>query len=200
VRTLRRSNRRAAAGRHVRLPTSPTTRAATTPEKARPQCTTAATTVSIKWPGPLPSKRDPHTARAQGSKNPTLEGCDHRPVASKPAQRERAPQVHSIQEDYWSTTCGPVRPQAHGSCRCRKTGAPSCHPAAALLIRGSKPDPRRVRTDTPDRLSQGRRGHTPSSLSLSSPARGRPTSHVQELVRAASRGIPSRGSFRALCP
>jgi hypothetical protein len=31
-----------------------------------------------------------------------------------------------------------------------KTGASSCHPATALLIRGSKPDPRRVRTDAPD--------------------------------------------------
>jgi hypothetical protein len=57
-------------------------------------------TVGIKWLGPLPSKRDPRTARAQGSKNPTLEGCDYRPVVSKPAQRERAPQVPSIQEDY----------------------------------------------------------------------------------------------------
>jgi hypothetical protein len=39
-----------------------------------------------------------------------------------------------------------------------RTGAPSCHLATALLIRGSKPDPRRVRTGTPDRLSQGQRG------------------------------------------
>jgi hypothetical protein len=31
-----------------------------------------------------------------------------------------------------------------------KTGAPRCHPAKAVLIRGSKPDPRRVRTGTPD--------------------------------------------------
>jgi hypothetical protein len=35
-------------------------------------------------------------ARAPGSKNLTLEECDYRPVASKPAQRERAPQVPSI--------------------------------------------------------------------------------------------------------
>jgi hypothetical protein len=27
----------------------------------------------------------------------------------------------------------------------KKTGAPSCYPTTALLIRGSKPDPRRVR-------------------------------------------------------
>jgi hypothetical protein len=32
----------------------------------------------------------------QARKNLTLEGCDYRPVASKPAQRERAPQVPSI--------------------------------------------------------------------------------------------------------
>jgi hypothetical protein len=87
-------------GSHVRLPTSPTTRAAATPEKARPQRTTVAMTVGIKWIGPLPSKRDPRAARAQGSKNPILEGCDYRPVVSRPAQQEQAPQVPSIQEDY----------------------------------------------------------------------------------------------------
>jgi hypothetical protein len=32
----------------------------------------------------------------QARKNLTLEECDYRPVASKPAQRERAPQVPSI--------------------------------------------------------------------------------------------------------
>jgi hypothetical protein len=65
--SLRRSNRGAAAGRHVRLPTSPTTRAAAAREKARPQRLTAAVTVSIKWPGPLPCKEDPQAARAPGS-------------------------------------------------------------------------------------------------------------------------------------
>jgi hypothetical protein len=76
-----------------------------------------------------------------------------------------------------------------------KTGAPSCHPATALLIRGSKRDPRRVRTGTPDQRSQGRRGRAHSSLSSSSPARGRPTCRVQEPARAASRGIPSRENY-----
>jgi hypothetical protein len=79
ARSLRRGNRRAAAGRHVRPPTSPTTRAAAAPEKACPQCVTVDATVSIKWPGPLPSKDDPRMARARGSENPTLEGCDYRP-------------------------------------------------------------------------------------------------------------------------
>jgi hypothetical protein len=73
---------------------------ATMPEMARPQRTTAATIAGIKWPGPLPSKRDPCAARAQGSKNPTLDGCDYRPVVSKLAQQEQAPQVPSIQEGY----------------------------------------------------------------------------------------------------
>jgi hypothetical protein len=86
--SLRRGNRRAATGRHVRLPTSPTTRAAAAPENARPRRKTVAATVGIKWPGPLPSKDDPRAARTPGSKNLTHEGCDYRPVASKPAQRE----------------------------------------------------------------------------------------------------------------
>jgi hypothetical protein len=94
--SLRRGNRRAAAGRHVRPPTSPTTRAAAAPEKARPRRRTVAATVGIKWPGPLPSKDDPRAARALRSKHLTLGWCDYRPVASKPAQREQAPQVPSI--------------------------------------------------------------------------------------------------------
>jgi hypothetical protein len=94
--SLRRGNRRVAAGRHVRLPTSPTTRAAAAPEKARPRHRTVPATARIKWPGPLPSKDYPRAARALGSKNLTLEECDYRPVASKPARRERAPQVPSV--------------------------------------------------------------------------------------------------------
>jgi hypothetical protein len=82
----------------------------------------------------------------------------------------------------------------------KKTETPSCHPAMALLIRGSKPDPRRVRTGAPYQQSQGRRGRARSSLSSSSPARGCPTCRVQEPTRAASRGIPSRESFRVLGP
>jgi hypothetical protein len=44
-----------------------------------------AATAGIKWLSP--SKDDPRAARAQGSKNPTLEGCKYRPVVSKPAQQ-----------------------------------------------------------------------------------------------------------------
>jgi hypothetical protein len=65
--TLRRGNRRAAAGGHVRLPTLPTTRAAAAPEKARPQRMPPAATAGIKWLGPLLSKEDPQAARAPGS-------------------------------------------------------------------------------------------------------------------------------------
>jgi hypothetical protein len=79
-------------------PTSPTTRVAMAPEKARPRRRTVAATMGMKWPGPLPSKDDPQAARASGSKNLTLEGCDYRPVALKPTQRERVPQVPSIYE------------------------------------------------------------------------------------------------------
>jgi hypothetical protein len=94
--SLRRGNRRATAGCHVRPPTSPTTRAVVALEKARPRRRTVAATVGIKWPGPLPSKDDPRATRALGSKPLTLGWCDYRPVASKPARREQAPQVPSI--------------------------------------------------------------------------------------------------------
>jgi hypothetical protein len=76
-----------------------------------------------------------------------------------------------------------------------KVGAPSCHPAVALLIRGSKPDPRKVRTGTPDRWNQGRRGCAHSSLSSSPPAQGHPTCRMQEPARAASRGDPIEGEL-----
>jgi hypothetical protein len=64
-------------------------------------------------------------------------------------------------------------------------------PRTALLIRGSKPDPRRVQTGAPDHQSQGQRGCTHSSLSSSQTARGHPTCRVREPVRAASRGDPT---------
>jgi hypothetical protein len=68
-------------------------------------------------------------------------------------------------------------------------------PPTTLLIRGSKPNPRRVRTGAPDHQSQGRRGRAHSSLSSSPPARGRPTCRVQEPARAASRGDPTEGEL-----
>jgi hypothetical protein len=43
----RRSNWRAVAGGHIRLPNPPTTHAAATSEKARPQCETTVATASI---------------------------------------------------------------------------------------------------------------------------------------------------------
>jgi hypothetical protein len=46
-----------------------------TPEKARSQRRTAAMTMGIKWPGPLPSKRDPRAVRAPGSKNRPSKGA-----------------------------------------------------------------------------------------------------------------------------
>jgi hypothetical protein len=77
----------------------------------------------------------------------------------------------------------------------KKSGAPNCHPAVALLIRGLKPDPRRVRTGAPDRQSQGRQRSAHSSLSSSPSARGRPTCHTQEPARAASRADPIKGEL-----
>jgi hypothetical protein len=76
-----------------------------------------------------------------------------------------------------------------------KDGVTWLLPRTALLIRGSKPDPRRVRTGAPDHQSQGRRGHAHSSLSSRLPARGCPTCRVQEPARAASRGDPTEGEL-----
>jgi hypothetical protein len=80
----------------------------------------------------------------------------------------------------------------------RKDGSTQVLPRTALLIRGLKPDPQRVRTGAPDHQSQGRRGRAHSSLSSSPPARGRPTCCVREPARAASRGDPTEGELP--CP
>jgi hypothetical protein len=90
---------------------------------------------------------------------------------------------------------GRAHPRALEPCRCKKSWAPSCHPATALLIRGLKPDPRRVRTSAPDQQSQGRRGRAHSSLSSSPLARGRPACRVQEPARATSRVDPTEGEL-----
>jgi hypothetical protein len=74
--------------------------AAAAPEKARPQRLTTAATVGIKWPGPLPSMEDPRAPEPQAQTKPTLEGCDYRPVASKPVQSKQTPQVTSIYKIY----------------------------------------------------------------------------------------------------
>jgi hypothetical protein len=78
------------------------------PLRARPWRLKRRARSAELWPqlwalnGPVPYQvrttleRPEHEAR----KTLTLEGCDYRPVASKPAQRKRAPQVPSIYENY----------------------------------------------------------------------------------------------------
>jgi hypothetical protein len=77
----------------------------------------------------------------------------------------------------------------------RKDESTPLLPRTTLLIRGSKPDPQRVRTGAPDHQSQGRRGRAHLSLSSSPPARGRPTCRVREPARAASRGDSTEGEL-----
>jgi hypothetical protein len=84
------------------------------------------------------------------------------------------------------------RPSKHADA---KDGSTQLLPRTALLIRGSKPDPRWVRTGASDHQSQGRRGHAHSSLSSSPPARGCPTCRVREPARVASRGDPTEGEL-----
>jgi hypothetical protein len=79
---------------------SPTTRVAVAPEKARPRRRTVDTTVGIKWLVPYQVRMTLERPEHETRKILTLEGCDYRPVASKPAQRERAPQVPSIHKIY----------------------------------------------------------------------------------------------------
>jgi hypothetical protein len=116
-------------------------------------------------------------------------------VASKPAQRGRAPQVPSIWGKLLISSSRVILPGNPRNLRMQQDGGTQLPPRMALLIRGSKPDPRRFRTGAPDHQSQGRRGRAHSSLSSSPPARGRPTCRVQEPARAASRGDPTEGEL-----
>jgi hypothetical protein len=81
------------------------------------------------------------------------------------------------------------------SLQMRKDGNTPLLPHTALLIRGSKPDPRRVRTGALDRQSQGRRGRGHSSLSSGPPVRGTPHAVFVSQQRAASRGDPTEGEL-----
>jgi hypothetical protein len=106
-------------------------------------------TVGIKGPGPLPSKDDPRVVRARGSKSLALEGCGYKPEASKPTWRELEPQTPSIYKNYKLAVRGTARLRTLETCGCKKSGAPSGHPAVALLIRGSELDPRWVQNKRP---------------------------------------------------
>jgi hypothetical protein len=81
-----------------------------------------------------------------------------------------------------------------------KTEAPSCYPAMALLIKGSKRDPRSIPTGAPDQQSQGRRGHAHSSLSSSSQARGCPACRIEEPMRKLVEGSHRGRAFAPSAP
>jgi hypothetical protein len=191
----RRSNQGAVAGSHVRLPTPSTMRAAAAPEKARPRRESTVATASIKWPSPLLSKEDPRAARALGSnkydprrvQTPTS-GLEARLKQTGATGALNTRETTDQRLENWRGQ-GPLKPAD------AKDGSTQLLPRTALLIRGSKPDPRRVRTGAPDHQSQGRRGHVHSSLSSSPPAQGCPTCHVRELARAASQGDPTEGEL-----
>jgi hypothetical protein len=183
------------AGGPVRLPTPPTTRTAATPEKARPQRETTVVTTSIKWPCPLQSKEDPRAARAPGSKKYdrrrvriSTSGLEARLKQTGATGAPNSRKTTDQRLENW-------RGQGPSKLADAKDGSTQLLPRTALLIRCSKPDPRRVRTGAPDHRSQGRRGHAHSSLSSSPPARGCPTCRVREPVRAASRGDPTEGEL-----
>jgi hypothetical protein len=183
------------AGGHIRLPTPPTTRAAAAPEKARPRREITVATASIYWPCPLLSKVDPRSGPSpwlkltRPSKGANIDRWPRIPFEIN--GRRRCPRFTSTTDQRfrgWRGQ-GPSKPAD------AKDGGTWLLPRTTLLIRGSKPDPPRVRTGAPDHQSQGRRGHVHSSLSSSLPARGCPTCRVREPARVASRGDPTEGEL-----
>jgi hypothetical protein len=190
----RRGNRRAVAGGHVRLPAPRTTRAAVAPEKARPRREITVAIASIMWPYLLLIKEHPRAARAPGSNkyDPRRVQTSTSGLETRLKQTGTTGALDSRELLISGSRADTIRDPRN--LLMRKTGAPAST-RTALLIRGSEPDPQRVRTGAPDHHSQGRRGHTHSSLSSSPPARGCPTCRAREPVRAASRGDLTEGEL-----
>jgi hypothetical protein len=200
ARSLRRGNRSDAAPHHVRPPRRPLharprhLKRHIRRARSQPQLWAFNGLVPYRV-SVTPARPKPRARKTRPSKGTITDQWSQVPLGK--SGRHRCPRISRITDQQLEGRLGrePTNPAD-----VRMMGAPSRHPAMALLIRGSKPNPQRVRASAPDRQSQGQSGHAYSSLSSSPPARGRPTCHVQEPTRAASRGIQSRESFRALGP
>jgi hypothetical protein len=201
TRSLRRDNRRATAGRHVRPPRRPLH--ARLHRLKRRACGAQLRLRQWAFNGPVPyqvsvilTRPEPRARKIKPSKGTLTDQWSRDPLDE--SGRHRCPRFQRITVQQLE---GRPNREPMSLADVKKTGgAFRCHPATALLIRGVEPNPRRVRTGASDQQSRGRRGRAHSSLSSSPPARGHPTCRIQEPTRAASRGIPSRESFRALGP
>jgi hypothetical protein len=195
----RRGNRRAAAGGHIRLPTPPTpptTRAAVAPEKARPRRLTAAVTAGIKWPGPLQSKEDPRAAQAPG-----LDKIDPRrvrlPTSGLEACSKSTGATGALDLRSLLISGSAENPQ---NTLMQKDGRTQVLPRMALLIRGLKPDPRRVRTGALITRVRGDEGARIRAFPRARRLVGAPHVMFESQRGQLAGGIPSRESFRALSP
>jgi hypothetical protein len=97
------------------------------------------------------TRPEPRVGETRPSKGAITDQWSRDPLGE--SGRHRCPRIRRITDQQVE---GRLNREPMNPADATKTGAPSCHPATALLIRGSKPDPRRVRTCTPDRQNQGR--------------------------------------------
>jgi hypothetical protein len=158
ARSLRRSNRRAAAPRHVRPPRRPLR--AWLRRLKRRACRTRS--LPRLWPFncPVPyrvsvtSARPKPRARKNGPSNGVIIDQWSRVPLGESGRRE-CPRIWRITDQQLEGRLGrePTNPA-----NATNTGAPNCHPAMALLIIGSKPDPQRVQTGTPRSIESGTTG------------------------------------------
>jgi hypothetical protein len=94
--------------------------------------------VTATWPEPRAQETTPSKGAItdQWSRDPLSESGCH-----------RCPRIWRITDQQLE---GRLDREPMNPADATKTKAPSYHPVTALLIRGSKPDPRRVRTGAPD--------------------------------------------------
>jgi hypothetical protein len=166
------------------------------PEKARPRRLTAVVTAGIKWPGPLQSKKDPRAAQAPGSDKidprrvrlPTsgLEACS-KSTGATGALDLRSLLISGSAENPRNTLM-------------RKDGSTQVLPRMALLIKGLKPDPRRVRTGAQITRVRGDEGARIRAFPRARWLEGAPHVMFESQRGHLAGGIPPRESFRALSP
>jgi hypothetical protein len=155
---------------------SPTTPAVRRLKRRTHFARSAATIAAIKWSGAILCKDNPPRDQSPGLKKPTLQGCDQCPGLKRAepwlTQQTRGSDPLNVMFTDQRFEALPVE---GGHCRCPssgdllingsrvdstttqwtpqikpKMGVPWSHPAKVLLIMGSKPDPRRVRTGDSD--------------------------------------------------
>jgi hypothetical protein len=154
ARSLRRGNRRVAEARHVRPSRRPLRarlrRLKRRARSARPRPRLRSLNDPVPYRVSVTATRPEPRARETRPSKGAITDQWPRDLLGE-SRRHRCPRIRRITDQQLEGQLGhePTNPSD-----VPKMGAPSCHLATTLLIGGSKPDPRRVRTGALDQQSQ----------------------------------------------